>query len=35
MHVFGSLGVGVAGCRSVWAYMGKGGQKWAGLDGPD
>ena len=26
------LRVGVGGCGQVWADMGKGGQRWAGLD---
>ena len=26
------LGVGVGGCGLVWAYMGKGGQRWADQD---
>ena len=27
--------LGVGGCGQVWAYIGKGGQSWAGLDGSD
>ena len=29
------LGVSVVGCGPVWADMGKGGQRWAGLDESD
>ena len=29
------LGLGVGGCGQVWAYIGKGGQRQAGLDGLD
>ena len=29
------LGVGVGGCGQVWADMGRGGQRLAGLDGSD
>ena len=29
------LGVLVGGCGQVWAYIGKGGQWWIGLDRSD
>lgn len=29
------LGLGLGGCGKVWAYMVKGGQRWASLDRAD